>query len=479
MSEWNIEIFVERPDAKIIPIPGVYSSSTSFNKKGISSQVHDCFLRLPDTIINLYFESLDYQKQQLIVVFIGGFLYDNLNMNEIQWFTAINYKLSQLKKERKSYTFAVVGFFSNVETMAMYFSSADIVLNNGYDSLTSLPNRVSNRKINILEGFRKPVKYISANGYLWRSVYLMIDMPSMACPIGSCPNCSVIPSECIAIEKAKKVNFRKNFTELRWEIEKNKYPINISLIGNSLNINEEKLSWTIETFYSLKQQSELHLDINIFQFMILSNSLIFFNQLNIGSLRITVPALNSKGLLLYGFSKFDICKNIELIRSLVGRNTFIIVNIIIGLPGDSVSNIQSKIDIIQSVVDVVTVQVIEIHNTSNLLKLNYYKTTKEKIDIWGNCEWIMSNLTREEAIKWSLNYDLSKAKDPSYRNYKFISDTLFSSNTEFSSNKIRKLLKEADTKKDSAEWLYNYKLSEDNIQIMNYIELYNEVISSK
>ena len=48
------ELFIERPDNRIWPIPGVYACKGIFEENGIYINIHDSFLKIPSELLINY-----------------------------------------------------------------------------------------------------------------------------------------------------------------------------------------------------------------------------------------------------------------------------------------------------------------------------------------------------------------------------------------------------------------------------------------
>ena len=94
-----IDVFVERSDGKIWPIPGVYSAVNTLENLGQSIKLHDTFLTLPEkTILNYLFQYKE-SDNKVLIIYIGGFVYEKLDPNTKEWLSLINKRIALIKSK--------------------------------------------------------------------------------------------------------------------------------------------------------------------------------------------------------------------------------------------------------------------------------------------------------------------------------------------------------------------------------------------
>lgn len=472
----EIDIFVERSDGRIWPVPGVYASKKDFENEGFEANVHDTFLNIPDKVIIEYLNKFQYNSYKKIIVFIGGFTYEKVSPLTKQWFKLINNKMKDLKNKIDQIEISIIGFFADFINVKDFFDQADYVYINGYDSFFKFMSDRVKLKTTLDPLKRKNADYLPANGFIWRSKNLMIDMPSLICPVGLCSNCIYDFKTCTTFKKAKEYDLENDFNHLYEEIISTDLPLNLALTGNSLTLSNEKIILTYQMLEKISRRGifELHLDVNFPQFFSFEQAWKLVEDNNIGSLRLVIPALTRKGLQLYGHSNFDIESSLLKLREIVGRTTFIMVELIIGLPGDTVDVIESKISYLESFVDIINIQVISIHKDSKLLNHSDYKKISENLDMWGNCEWELPDVSRSELAIWLDNYQKEKLNSIINFNYSSFTEVLHASNNRFSSFEIRENLDKLENNKPN--WLTS-KLFLDRIELnKDYVNAYLEIL---
>ena len=302
----------------------------------------------------------------------------------------------------------------------------------------------------------------------------MIDMPDMRCPIGFCINCTNDPKYCDPMKLAKSNKIENSFLALKNDLSNREFPKNLALTGNPLTLSENKLVLINQTLSEFKNNTfELHLEFNFPELFIHNEIWNLLKNFNIGSLRLVIPASTLYGLEILGYKNFDIYKILEKIRKIIGYTPYIMVNLHIGLPGDNIESIENTISRLDKFVDQISVQVITLHKDSKLIKHHDFNIINNEIDIWGNCDWKLPEISRQEALLWSEDFHQKSMNSPAYLNYRSFDDVLYANNKGLSSQLIRQDLNDAKNHNNSSSWLFNKILMRRIALNSEYIELYD------
>lgn len=476
MENYRVEVFVERQDGNIWPIPGVYAEKTRFNSLNIPFNIHDSLIKLPNHILYSYLQEAYKHRNLVIIVYLGGFFFNDLDVSQKVWLDIINKKMNSMKNLFVNIELFVIGFASRKNNLKSFFSNYISVLENGYDSFNEIIYKISQFSKGLSNNsFRKSVNYISANTYRWNSANLMIDMPSMMCPSGGCLLCPMQPDNCESNINAKKIDLGLSYNGLWNDIVLNAFPKNIRLTGNQLNISDEKIIGTCNILSKIKSEFELHLDFNILK--ILKNYSVskLLTNYDIGSLRLSIPAINEISLKLYGFEKIDILEEVKKIRSWIGNKSILCLSITIGLPGDNLKQVDSYVSLLREIANIIQIDTVNINANSNIFKYGFYNTNNIMVDDWGNLDWNLENMNRQEAIYWLEQYEDNLKNDLFHANYKNMDEIFFASDNKLSSVQVNDEISQALKSKNSTERLKDIISRRKILQLQNYLELYSSL----
>lgn len=475
MEKCICDIFVERLDGKIYPIPGAYASIPILRKAGLSAEIHDSFLQIPNSFMHSYLNQryADKKGKSWVAVFILGW-FENFSLDIQIWFQAINTKIELIKNNHPDTRFAVICTLSESKD---YFSNADVILDQNYDSLLKLAELYYDNNLPLVYSHRRVPEYIPANRFNWRSRNLMIDMPDTYCAVGLCANCPSNPESCIPQKNLGQSDLKSNITDLAHELKKNALPKNLALTGNPLTMSDRKFNLISDLLKSTLAggETELYLEFNLAYLSQYKQAMSFFKIHRIGGIRLAIQGTTVKGMLALGLPVFDIVRTLEELRNSVGNGTYIMVNIMIGLPGDSFESIEKLAELIQLLADQISINLFPINRYSPLTKHQDYSISSLDINPWRGCEWKLPNFSMLDALKICENHHQRFSNDAAYRNYRNFEDVLFSSNETFSSEQIRKDLSYANTFSDGASRLEKMLSVRRKELFSEYLKEYNNV----
>ncbi|QKY89413.1 hypothetical protein [Acinetobacter sp. NEB 394] len=465
------ELFIERPDNRIWPIPGVYACKGIFEENGIYINIHDSFLKIPSELLINYLKKFYGDKVFWISIYIGGFYYEELKIDFKSWLEGINSKIGLIRNSLPNFNSCIISLAGDDSNFKEIFFNSQAVLVNGYDSILDYANLVNLKNNNLIYSDRKFVNYPPANGFQWRSLNLMIDMPPLICPIGYCRNCDLEKNNC-DIYLSSKVNvLHENFDSLEREILVGELPLNLMLTGNPLTLNNTKLKNTYELINKISPNNsiELHLEINFFDFFCLSESWALIKKLRIGSLKLIIPLYKEY---CENFEKL-VFDTIVKIRNIIGYVPYILINFIAGFPGNNLSLIKLYISSLECYVDLICLEENSLNINSKLAKSGEYKLNST-IDIWGNCDWELPSLSRKELVDFILLHKLNlyNSKNIAYLAYSDIYNILHASNDRYSSIQIREDINLSKINKDIAISEFNKR---HQLELNKYINSYNNV----
>ncbi len=453
MATYSIEIFSERPDSRFWPIPGVYAAKTALQHFSVDAAIHDTFIQIPDSILVEYLVRKYRGRTVWAGIYLAGAWRDIPDGIPLPWARIINDKMTSLRQGYPNIKYCIMGLLPDELFIDDAFNQASAIFRRGYDSLLEMATvfNISSPKFDY--GGRKSVKYVPANGYLWRSANMMIDMPECH---GHCINCSREPTTCLPYKRIKATNLASNIKELERELNLKPQPFNLTLTSDSLKISETKFHLLSNMMHRVAPNGEieLHLNSDFLRLAHLKEFWAFIKEHRIGSLNVCLYGATPKGRAVLGYTQFDIQALVARLRESMGPVAYLMVTIHIGLPGDSIASIERLLDSLRMFSDQISVEPYYVVASSPLAQHEDYSIIAGRnIDIWNSCEWILPSLSLKEAIAWCRGYHDSSLVNAAYRNYRRQDDVLYANNNGFSSKFVRDDLDKAKDQGEGANWL--------------------------
>lgn len=467
----NLHVFVARPDYSIWPVPGVYGAKKLLQDTGWQIKVHDAFLQINiEKIVELILNNKCETSWVIVYVYTHGVSVKY----KTHWYNCLNTRVDEIKQILPDLKFCFIGYLSCEKEFDTYnaLSSVDIILGDDYDSFCKLPSVLNGENQLLAYGSRKSADFIPANGYRWNSIYQMLDMTYCT---AFCENCPVEKTVCYPQTAKIVFDAEKCIKEFENEISILYNPKNICLSTNPLTFDSIlcRRNFISNSDLPLFGEIELHFNFNLNLVSTYTQLLDFFSCYKFGALNVEVLAFTSSAQKLANFPVLDVPDFLRRIRMTVGKNTFIVVTLTVGMPGDSVGEVEDFANNIKDLVDVIRIKVISLSAGSRLSSSGLYKYAEMYSNVAPSATWTSVSSCESDFNLWCEQWHKLQFTRPEYRIYGLNpSNILFANDEGFSSDQIRSDLMNSYSVDGGGLWLDRQIYERQSRLIDNYLSFY-------
>lgn len=429
----QVEIFVDKPFGRFSPVAGVHAARKHVERNGRSALVHDMFLELPLETLAAYFQSLAEAGKlpELVVVYM---LLHYPEVDEGARFERVNARLAEIRRMAPACKVCVAGFLA-AEPARHRLTQADQVGLNGYASLFELCTRSS---IDTGQLYRRPTNFVTACGYAWDSAYLMVDEPKCLFVCGNCTlreGCAVknvgeswaeaaievVPSltedfgEIAAIglrnlclvENARTVSRAKHLDLLR--IKKNFPDIELHVEGTVLNHLSVNPDWTT-----------------------------YLKEANFKCCNFSIYGMHSSCARAMELPEVDTLEMARAAREALGKDAYLMGSIIVGMPGDTLANLEARLDEYLEVFDCVDPLVLYYLDGMPFQAEHDYQLIPPVPNMPHLVAWKNPVLSSAALNEWLADWSVREAqRNPAFAAYRSFTSVIFASTGGYASEQVR------------------------------------------
>lgn len=466
----QVEIFVDKPFGRFSPVAGVHAARKHVQLNGRSALVHDLFLEIPQDTLEHYFQSLERAQDlpELVVVYM---LLNYPEVDESERFARVNARLAEIRRMAPGTKVYAAGFLA-AEPARHLLTAVDGLGLNGYASLFEI---CVQSPIETGRLYRKPTNFVTANGYAWDSAYLMVDTPKCLFVCGNCMVRDKCPVKNVGEPwKEAAVEVVPSFSQDLKEVAEIGIR-NLCLVENALTVSREKHLDLLRIKRGFPD-IELHVEATVMNHLSVNPDWAsYLREANFRCCNFSIYGMDPLSAPALELPAVDTLEMARAAREALGKDAYLMASIIVGLPGDTLANIETRLEEYLEVFDCVDPLVMYYLEGMPFLEKFGYEHMPPVPKMPHLVGWRNLALSSRALDEWLADWSAREARrNPAFAAYRSFASVVFASSGGYASAQVRADIEWAKTVPNGGVVLEQLMNQRDEQRRQCYLDRYHQ-----